>query len=358
MVETLSSSPSALGTGWLSFNLTGLILIRKLHRSYQEQLNILSSRGMQITDPQGAQQALENIGYYRLAAYWYQFREIEKADEPGAVTRSELFRAGASFEQARALWQFDRQLRLLLIEALERIEVALRVRISHRLGQDNPCGHLDSAFLDTEKCSAADSRPLTTGTAHEEWLAEYEGKLTTTDDDILRLYREKWDYKPPVWVAVELLDFGMLSKFFRLMTKAQQSDVARTFGISQGTFLANWAKVLNHVRNMCAHHSRVWNQPLTFRLQRIPIGRAPLLDPLHDFTGTSTTRIYAVLHLCAFLLQGLGDGNDWTKRASSLLDAFPLAPGVSMDNMGVPTGWQDFEIWNPATSTPLRTDNS
>jgi abortive infection bacteriophage resistance protein len=358
MVETLSPSPSALGKGWLSFNLMGLILILKLHRSYQEQLDILTSRGMQIANPQAARQDLANIGYYRLAAYWYQFRVIEKPDDAGEVSRSEEFHAGASFAQARDLWQFDRRLRLLLLEAVERIEVALRVRISHRLGEDSPFGHLDSAFLDTERCLIEDSHPLTTGTAHEAWIAKYEEKLTTTDDDILRLYREKWGLKPPVWVAVELLDFGMLSKFFRLMTKVQQSDVARTFDISQGSFLVNWAKVLNHVRNMCAHHSRVWNQPITYRLQRIPVKLSPLLAPLHEITGTSTTRIYSVLHLCAFLLQSLGEGADWTKRTSSLLQAFPLAPGVSMENMGVPTGWQDFEIWNPAISTSLRTENS
>ena len=345
MLELLSPSPSAFGTGWLSFNKTGLLLDYKLHRSFDEQLDILRSRGMSIANSEHARRDLENIGYYRLAAYWYPFREIEGIDGSGSVVRSESFRLGTSFEQARALWTFDHSLRLLILEAMEYIEVALRVRVSHRVGEVDPFAHLHASLLDTAKCSQTLVTPAGTITAHDRWIQRYEEKLAGTHDDILRLYRERWTLKSPIWVAVELLDFGMLSTFFRFMTKEQQSDVARTLGISQGSFLANWVKVLNHVRNMCAHHSRVWNQPVTFRLQRIPIGRAPLLDPLNEITGTPNTRIYSILHLSAFLLRRLGDESAWTQRVLQLLQSFPNLPSVSIADMGAPAGWEAFSIW-------------
>ena len=345
MLQLLSPSPSAFGTGWLSFKQTGLLLDFKLHRSVDEQLDILRSRGMSIADAGRATRDLENIGYYRLAAYWYPLRDDLRIDSSGVVVRSENFLLGASFEQARALWSFDHALRLLILEAMEYIEVALRVRVSHRVGQDDPFAHLHASFLDTAKCSETLVTPTGTSTAHKVWIQRYEEKLAGTHDDILRLYREKWTLKPPIWVAMELLDFGMLSTFFRFMTKAQQSDVARTFDISQGSFLANWVKVLNHVRNMCAHHARVWNQPVTFRLQRIPVGRAPLLDPLNEITGTPKTRMYSILHLSAYLLYCLGDESAWTQRVLQLLQSFPDIPSVSIADMGVPAGWQSFSIW-------------
>lgn len=169
-------------------------------------------------------------------------------------------------------------------------------------------------------------------------------------DDILRLYRSRWELKPPVWVAVELLDFGMLpSAFFRqFLTKAQQIEISRTFGISQGSFLVNWIKVLNHIRNVCAHHARLWNQPVTFRLQRIPTGMSPLLDSLHGLTGTPKTRIYPVLYLCAFLLDSLGDNSDWTNKAHILLASFPNSLRAAFQRS--PTG-------QSSSASPVPRDN-
>lgn len=345
MLDLSSPSPSAFGTGWLSFKAMESPMVFTPHRSYDQQLAILQSRGMIIQDLQRATLHLQNVGYYRLAAYWYPFREIQQSCESNSVIRAEHFSAGTTFEDAQALWQFDRALRLLLLEAMETIEVALRVRVSHRIGEGDAFAHLDPSLLDTARCSEPVQTPAGEMTAHDWWLCRYNEKLASTEDDILRLYRERWTMKPPVWVAVELLDFGMLSTFLRLLTKAQQSDIARTFGISQGTFLVNWVKVLNHVRNMCAHHARVWNQPVTFRLQRIPVGRAELLDPLHEITGTSKTRIYSVLHLCAFLLHGLNDDTDWAPRVAHLLRSFPVSKAASPANMGAPAEWETFAIW-------------
>ncbi|MGP9504374.1 Abi family protein [Specibacter sp. AOP5-B1-6] len=290
---------------------------------------------------------LRNVGYYRLAAYWYPFREIDHVDADGTVVRSDLLKPGTTFDDAHALWTFDQQLRLILLEALEQIEVALRVRTAHCIGAQDPFAHLNASHLDTARCLATVQTPQGSMTAHQWWVARYEEKLASTHDDILRLYRSRWELKPPVWVAVELLDFGMLSTFFRqFLTKAQQSEISRTFGISQGSFLVNWIKVLNHVRNMCAHHARVWNQPVTFRLQRIPTGMSPLLDPLNRLTGTPKTRIYSVLYLCAFLLDSLGDNSDWTNKAQALLASFPNVPGPTINDIGAPESWHTHAIWD------------
>ncbi|MHA7178135.1 Abi family protein [Arthrobacter sp. Sr24] len=162
----------------------------KPHRTYEQQLDILLSRGMLVPRHDAALRDLRNVGYYRLAAYWYPSREIDHVDADGTVVRSDLLKAGTTFDDAHALWTFDQQLRLLLLEALEQTEVALRVRTAHCIGAQDPFAHLNAAHLDTVRCLAPVQTPQGTMTAHQWWVSRYEEKLASTHDDILRLYSQ------------------------------------------------------------------------------------------------------------------------------------------------------------------------
>ena len=115
--------------------------------SYADQLDQLIERGMAVTDRARALDYLERIGYYRLSGYWFAFRERSEPlcllDEHGRKPKKvreerialDAFRVGTTFQNAVDLYVFDKQLRLLVMDALERIEVALRVDVSHTLGQ-------------------------------------------------------------------------------------------------------------------------------------------------------------------------------------------------------------------------------
>lgn len=124
-------------------------------KSYQEQLELLSNRGLIITDSNKALHYLERIGYYRLSGYWFPFRERSgiccplvaangKKFKKGDTDRLVLdnFKAGARFCDAVELYVFDKKLRLLVLDALERIEIGLRVDISHNLGKKDAFAHL------------------------------------------------------------------------------------------------------------------------------------------------------------------------------------------------------------------------
>ena len=116
--------------------------------SIDEQLAKLRQRGMVVSDPAKSRDYLERIGYYRLSGYWFAFRERSElccALNPAALGKHERskpgrlpldqFKPGASFENAVDLYVFDKKLRLLAMDALERIEISLRVDISHHLGE-------------------------------------------------------------------------------------------------------------------------------------------------------------------------------------------------------------------------------
>lgn len=118
----------------------------KPHRTLDEQLDLLLSRGMEARNRQQALWSLQTIGYYRLSGYWYAWRRAIH-DSSGETTRTDEFMPGHAFEGAVALYSFDRRLRMLLLDALERIEVALRVQISYVAGKAGPLTYLERTSL-------------------------------------------------------------------------------------------------------------------------------------------------------------------------------------------------------------------
>ena len=94
--------------------------------TFDEQLNRLLVRGLIVENRELALSTFSTISYYRLSAYWYPFRQ-RNAD--GKATDNYI--SNTKFEEPLALYEFDRQLRLLVLDAIERIEVALRTKITH-----------------------------------------------------------------------------------------------------------------------------------------------------------------------------------------------------------------------------------
>ncbi len=116
----------------------------KLWKSYDEQLEILKSRGLQIDDEKNALGYLRSIGYYRLSGYFYSFRQF---DPQNPNSRLDRFITDTRFGDVKSLYMFDKKLRQLALDALERIEVALRVNIAHTLGQYDPLSYKDNKYF-------------------------------------------------------------------------------------------------------------------------------------------------------------------------------------------------------------------
>lgn len=171
--------------------------------SYSQQLDKLVERGLNVSDKNKAIECLERIGYYRLSGYWFPFRErsetccpLEKPThrkkfKKGGTERLVLdtFKAGASFQQAVELYVFDKKLRLLTLDALERIEVALRVDISHLLGSHDCCAYLKPEFFFSEFTQKLD--PKTGLTGHHRWLGK-QAELINRSREEFRYLKAKY----------------------------------------------------------------------------------------------------------------------------------------------------------------------
>lgn len=322
----------------------------KPYLSFQQQLGLLKSRGLGVTDDAAALSWLRRIGYYRLSAYWYPLRSREIVQDPDTaqlkVVRQDAFVSGANFEHALDLYIFDNRLRLLMIDAIERIEVAFRVEVSHLLGAKDTFAHVNPAMLHgnfTKKVGASGK------TQHQEWLEKYERALSRSKEDFFLHFQAKYGEPLPIWVAVELWDFGMLSNFYRGMTTADRAAIAANYGVTDSSVFASWLRSMNFVRNVAAHHSRLWNKNLIDQPKFPRRGEINAFDPLvanPQISADISSRLYSVLCILLYLLKVCNPNSSWQRRLRELLDAFPQIAGLSLSDMGFPSGWESHDFWN------------
>ena len=303
-------------------------------RSYEEQLDLLTARGMVVTDRERAIDCLERIGYYRLSGYWFAFRERADADV------LDRFKRGATFQNAVDLYVFDKKLRLLVLDALERIEVALRVDISHMLGRLEPFAYQNPQLFH-------DSFSVKIGkgarTRHREWLDKHDQLISRSREEFVRHNRLKYGLPLAIWVACEVWDFGTMSMLFSGMREAEQDLVARKYGVGNGRTFASWLRSLNYLRNVCAHHSRLWNRNVVDQPKLPPVAEAAWVAPFKGDTHAQA-RCFLLLAIARHLLQVVNPRSGWSDRMREHLQGFPdLAHlGLSLQGMGAPENWMDL----------------
>lgn len=289
---------------------------------YADQVALLMQRGLVINDTAAAERTLASISYYRLSAYWYPFR---RRDAQGALLDD--VHPGTSFEDVVTLYDFDRQLRLHVLDALERVEVALRTAVTHRIGMTyGAFGHENPANFHHQF-------------RHEQWLTRLREETERSSDAFVGHYAARYHGFPalPIWMTTELMSLGSLSTLYRGMLPADRRAVADPLGIHHKR-LQDWLHVLTYVRNVCAHHSRLWNRELAIRPDHMPEAdwRPPQLPRLD--------RVFAILLILSYLLQRLGNGATWRAEVTALLAPMAAHPRW-LSAMGMSPQWIQHPYW-------------
>ncbi|MGH1430973.1 MAG: Abi family protein [Neptuniibacter sp.] len=325
--------------------------------SYLEQLQQLKARGLVVTDDERALAYLERIGYYRLSGYWYSFRERTGAYCPlhaqgrkkfkrGKTDHLTLdeFKADASFQQAVDLYVFDKRLRLLVLDALERIEVGLRVDIAHTLGGLDPLAYLKPELLHDEFSLLIDQQ---TGlTPLHRWQEKQARLINRSGEAFIQHNKAKYGLPLPIWIACEVWDFGTLSHLFAGMRTQEQDEISSKYGIANGRVFASWLRSLNYLRNVCAHHSRLWNRNILEQPKKPNRGEATLFVEAWG-NGHIQARPFLVFCIAQFLLQTINPSSSWWQRLTDLLHDFPELETLDLNlkGMGVIDGWDTWD-WN------------
>lgn len=312
------------------------------------QATLLQSRGLNLGDPAQAERRLKQYGYYRLSGYWHPLRKSSLGlDHEGKATviYADDFVAGATLDQAIGLAEFDRHLRALFLEAIERIEIAMRVSVALLLGLRGAWAHRDRAQFYPKFGIRPD--PVTGVTPFDAWLHRLDEHEHRSKEQFTTHFRDKYGGPLPLWISIEVWDFGMLSKLIGGMAVADQQHLAGAIGIARRPLLPSWLRAINHIRNVAAHHSRLWNRSPADQPIPPKVGEFGLLDPLasDDFAHS---RLYAVAAIMQYLLRSIDPraATRWSNRLKAHFATFPAIPGVVVGNSGFPLGWETIPLWN------------
>ncbi len=327
--------------------------------SYSDQLDKLKARGLIVTDDKRALAYLERVGYYRLSGYLYSFRERSGICCPLATQGSKKFKKGntnqitletfkpsAKFGQAVDLYVFDKRLRLLVLDALERIEIALRVDIAHTLGQHDSLAYLKPELLHPEFANTID--PKTGLTKLHKWQESHARLINRSREAFIQHYKVKYGLPIPLWIACEVWDFGTLSTLYAGLRTEEQDAVSTKYGITNGRVFASWLRSLNYLRNVCAHHSRLWNRNMTDQPKKPNLDEVPLFGHAWDNgNGHIQARPFLLLCITQYLLTTINPSSSWWQRLTQLLIDFPDLEnlGLNLKGMGVIDNWQTWN-WN------------
>ncbi|MHB8116086.1 MAG: Abi family protein [Acidithiobacillus ferrivorans] len=310
-------------------------------RSFADQLQQLQARGLQVENPAAALDYIERLGYYRLSGYWYPLRAIDQAASVahGKVVRLDTFAPDSRFEDVVRLYVFDKKLRLLALDALERIEMAVRVDVAHLLGRRDPRAHETSACLHGNFAKKLITKGPDKGkTQHQVWLAKYQSMLNRARREPFVVHHQQQYGALPIWAAIEVWDFGLLSKLFAGMQYADQQTIAAMYGAPNGQAFAQWLRSLNFIRNVSAHHSRLWN------INVLDYSAVPATWP----GQLNSARPFFYFCLMQQLLGVICPNSSWGQRFKTLLaDDFPAVANqhILLSDLGVFPGWEGWALW-------------
>lgn len=279
-------------------------------KSSSDLIAHLLSRGLIIADIPKATRVIETIGYYRLLIYMRALQNSAKQ-----------FLGGACFDDVLMYYNFDRELRLVFLDAIERIEVALRAAIIDGVAVT----HGAHFYLEPIHFERIDSyRNFYSRAAQARYLA-------------IEHYQRTYNVPPvaPIWAVSEALTFGELSHLFSGLTLSHRKNIARTFRLDESV-LVSWFKTVNDLRNRCAHHNRLWDARL---LVNQPM-RARIVSA--ELTARAQASTYGRAVVVATLVQNLDPNENWRQKLKTLIAAHPL---ISLQRMGFPLDWSTRSTW-------------
>lgn len=316
------------------------MLLPKPFKSYPELVSLLLQRGMEVSDPARAERKLAQLGYYRLSGFWYPSRafKLDSTGQPllcpstNKPVRLDQFQPGTSFDAAVALYQFDKRLRLLMLDAIERLEVNIRSVIAHEVGFHDPMAYTNPDFIQPKQTKNFKGRNGKHRNRWQEWSNHQRNLLDRSSEDCILWHR--LSQKPiPIWVAVEAWDFGTLSKFFEMLKRRYQNLILTRLGLSDAKILARWLQEINLLRNRCTHHSRIWNQVAANPLAVLP-NEAYFQTIALDTRALK--RIYGTISIIWFLLKNVAPNSSWLSEVANLIDSKPQLPGCTFTALGLP----------------------
>lgn len=294
----------------------------KSPKTISEQITLLKGRNMAFRDETSAPHFLANISYYRLKGYWWEMQDDKV---------SHHFRDGSCFEDVIDLYNFDRHFRLIVFNAIERIEIALRTKMIYHLSLTYGADwYLDPSLFPNKRYFS-------------DFQYKIHGELSDSSEEFIRKHYENHpNENPESWKALEVLTLGALSKLYRNIAHQlpEKNVIAREFGLYNQKYLSSWLMSTTLIRNIIAHHGRLWNRVIINKYDWPPSTPEPLLNYVPD--NFQRRKVFPILSAILYLSDRISPGHH---IGSELLTLFRSYPQLELYRMGFPKDWENQPIW-------------
>ena len=287
--------------------------------TFEDQASLIISRGLRA-DRAELINRLKSVNYYRLSGYWHPFLDAQNN-----------FKDNTTLEKIWRRYTFDRQLRLLILDAIERLEVAIRTNLAYYHSHTHgPFGYTEHKNLPNithiDHCNLINKISKAKESSHEIFVKHFNNK-----------YGDRHSFLP-IWSAAEIMTFGMKLTMYRGCDTKIQKMISAEYGIPAKVFLS-WLVAINTIRNVCAHHGRIRDRILSYRPM---IPRSNKFPEWHTPATIIQDRIFSVLTILKYMMTIIAPQSKWRKRAIDLIEEYPEIPILSM---GMPDNWKEYAIW-------------
>ena len=299
-------------------------------RTIQDQLARLKEKGMAFNDESIAASYLERISYFRLKYYWTDMIDSETG----------YFIDDANFFEVTRRYEFDKKLRNILFDAIEVLEVGLRTKFitTFSLATNTGLWYLDKSLFDNQQF-------------HEDLVLDLKYEFDRNSDPFVRQYileHPNWDRNslegdnPDAWMILETATFGTLSKMYKnfLNQSPLKSRIANELGLYSSKDLSGWLEAISVLRNIIAHHSRIWYRIFSKRPANISNHKSDWM--LSDMTEHQCRRAFGVVSCLLYLCNAIKPDNTIKQDIKDLFKAYSNIP-VFM--IGFTRGWEKNPIW-------------
>ncbi len=298
----------------------------KIPLSLSEQVGKLESKGMLFDDRKEALKFLYNVSYYRLRAYIYPFQDNTEEGE------HIFLREDIRFDDIKALYTFDRDLRSLVFNSIACIEVSVRTRMTQIYSESTSKGHW---FLDKDmyRCD------------YDMLIGNIADDVKRSNEDFIKHYNCKYGKPelPPSWMSLEVVSFGTLSRLYQALKKDDNKrQLAQSYGIVDVDIFENWLHAISNLRNCCAHHGRIWNRRFMVNVM-LPYNTYRPFMSRDSLNTIRRNKLFPLLSGIKYLLDGIDASNNFHDALVRLLDKKPRL--LSLPDMGFPNDWEKMPVW-------------
>ena len=282
----------------------------------KSQIELLKSRGLIIDNEELFSDFLKHNQYYRLEGYWYAFYDSNIPEH--------RFKKNTNLSNVLKLYEFDSLLRSKVFKEIEVIEISLRSIIAYNVAEN-------IGVFPYEKLNYKNDADK------DEALNRFKKLFNGSKEDFINAYKNKYNEDiPPIWMLVEIMTFGDLINFYeKFLTKSQGKTISKVYGINSVDLFVSWMKRLNIIRNICAHHGRLWNKNITTKIMLPNKNDNKSLETYCKlFVKDSINKLYNSLLIIQYLLENINGSNN-----SLINDICSLAKKYDIDlkAMGFPS---------------------